>query len=72
MLAILYPDGSVGGVAEGVDIYAEAERLGGQVVEAEALPPAEETPAPVVDPVEKLREFLAQNPDVAELLSMSQ
>lgn len=30
---------------------------------------AENTPEPVVDPVEKLRAFLASNPDVAELLS---
>ncbi|MBF8728842.1 hypothetical protein IRZ59_00125 [Pseudomonas guariconensis] len=72
MYAILYPDGYVGGVAEGVDIYAEAERLGGQVVEAETLPPAEESAPPIVDPIVKLREFLAQNPDVAELLNMSQ
>lgn len=66
MKAILYPDGAVGGVAEGVDIHEEALRLGGVVVEADSLPPQPDPPA--LDPVDKLRDFLAQNPDVAVLL----
>lgn len=38
MRCILLPDGGVGGVAPGVDIEAEAARLGGVVVNVEALP----------------------------------
>jgi hypothetical protein len=70
MKAILYPDGSVGGVADGVDINVEAERLGGIVVDASSLPPPEVALA--VDPVDKLREFLSKNPDVAALLNIDQ
>lgn len=34
----------------------------------QSLPPAKSDPASAVDPVAKLKAFLAENPDVAELL----
>lgn len=58
-------------------LRADVSRLGGDLTEYEPLlaevdaniQPADPIPEPVqIDPVEKLRQFLAANPDVAAIL----